>query len=49
MDQARHATYVVEIYIDTTTIKENSKFNKTTLTSDIIFTKECSSTSEEHV
>ena len=45
MDQARYGTSVVEKYLGTATIKENSKFHKTTLPNDMIFTKEYSSTS----
>ena len=39
VDQARYAKSVVAKYLDTDTIKENSKFHNTTLTHDIIFTK----------
>ena len=39
LDQARYTTYVVENYLDTATIKENTKFHKITLPHDIIFTK----------
>ena len=49
MDQARYSTSVVDKYLDTAIIKENSKFHKTTLTHDIIFTKEDASDSEERV
>ena len=47
--QARYDTYVVAKYIYTTIIKENSKFHKTSLTHDMIFTKEDYSTSDEQV
>ena len=39
VDQARYATYVVAKYLDTVTIKLNSKFHKTNLPHDMIFTK----------
>ena len=39
MDQDIYATYIVTKYLDTTTIKESSKFRKTTLPHDMIFTK----------
>ena len=39
VDQGRYATSVVSNYLDTVTIKKNSKFYKTTLPYDIIFTK----------
>ena len=37
--QARYSTPYVAKYLDTATIKENSKFCKTTLPHDMIFTK----------
>ena len=49
LDQARYATYVVENYLDTSTIKENPKFQKINSPHDIIFTKEDASTSDEQV
>ena len=49
MDQAGYATSVVVNYIYTITIKYNSKFYKTTLPHDMIFTKEDSSTIDEQV
>ena len=39
VDQARYGTSAVEWYLDTSTIKYSSKFHKTTLPHDIIFTK----------
>ena len=48
VDQARYAPSVVEKYLDTATIKQNSKFHKTTLLPSMIFTKEDASTSDEH-
>ena len=49
MDQARYATSIVAKYLDTATVKVSNKFYKTTLPSDIIFTKEDVSTSDEQV
>ena len=37
--QDRYATYIVEKYLDTNTIKANSKLRKTTLTHYMILTK----------
>ena len=45
--QARYATFVVAEYLETATIKENSKFHKTTLTNDMMLTKEGASISDE--
>ena len=39
VDQDRYDTYDVAKYIDTATIKENSRFNKTVLPHDMILTK----------
>ena len=47
MDQARYATSIVEKYLDTATVKASTKFYKTTLPSDVIFTKDDTSTSDE--
>ena len=49
MNQARYATYIVAKYLDTATVKVSTKFYNTTLTADIIFTKEDVSTSDEQV
>ena len=46
VDQDRYAIYVVEKYLDTATIKENSWIRNTALPHDIIFTKEYASVSE---
>ena len=43
MDQARYATYIVAKYLDTT------KFYKTILPTDMMFTKDYASTSDEQV
>ena len=47
VDQARYATSIVAKYLDTATVKVGNKFYKTTLPSDMIFTKEDVSTSDE--
>ena len=49
VDQARYATSIVAKYLDTATLKASKKFYKTTLPSDMIFTKEYVSTSDEQV
>ena len=49
VDQARYATSIVAKYLDTATVKVSTKFYKTTLKADMIFTKEDVSTSDEQV
>ena len=49
MDQARYATSIVAKYLDTATVKVSNKFYKTKLPSEMIFTKEDVSTSDEQV
>ena len=49
VDRARYATYIVAKYLDTSTVKTSTKFYKTTLQSDMIFTKADVSTSDEKV
>ena len=49
VDQARYATSIVSKYLDTSTVKVSTKFYKTTLPADMIFTKEDVSTSDEQV
>ena len=49
VDQARYATSIVAKYLDTDTVKVSNKFYMTTLISDMIFTKEDISTSNEQV
>ena len=49
VDQARYDHYIVEKYLDTVTVKSSTKFYNTTLTSDMIFTKYDTSTSDEQV
>ena len=39
VDQARYATSIVAKYLDNSTVKVSNKFYKTTLPSDMIFTK----------
>ena len=46
VDQARYATSTVEKYLDTATVKASTKFCNTTLPSDMIFTKDDTSTSD---
>ena len=49
VDQDRYATSIVAKYLDTVTVKVSTKFYKTTLPADMIFTKEDVSTSDEKV
>ena len=49
VDQARYATSIVEKYLDNAKVKVSTKFYKTTLPSDMIFTKDDTSTSDEQV
>ena len=49
VDQARYSTSIVTKYLDTFTVKASTKFYKTTLPSDMIFTKVDKSTSDEQV
>ena len=49
LDQARYTTSIVAKYLDTDTFKESKTFYKTTLTSDMIFTKADAYTSDEQV
>ena len=49
VDKARYATCIVTKYVDTATVKLSTKFYKTTLPADMIFTKEDLSTSDEQV
>ena len=49
VEQARYANSIVAKYLDTNTVKLSNKFYKTTLPSDMIFTKEDVSTSDEQV
>ena len=49
VDQARYATSIFEKYLDTAAVKASKKFYNTTFTSDMIFTKDYASTSDEQV
>ena len=49
VDQARYATFILAKYLDTATVKVSKRFYKTTLPSDMIFTKEDVFTSDEQV
>ena len=49
VDQTRYATSIVAKYLDTDTVKVSKTFYKTTFPSDMIFTKEDVSTSDEQV
>ena len=49
VDQARYATSIVAKYLDNVTVKASTKFYKTTLPSDIIFTKSDTYSSDEQV
>ena len=49
VDQTRYATAFVSKYLETATIKENSKYHKITLPHDMVFTKKYASTSDEQV
>ena len=49
VDQDRYATSIVEKYLDNTTVKAKTKFYKTNLPSDMIFTKSDTSTSDDKV
>ena len=49
VNQAGYDTSIVTKYLDTATVKASTKFYKTTLSSDIIFTKSDASTSDKQV
>ena len=49
VDQARYTNYIVAKYLDTATVKASTKFYKTTLPYDRIFTKADTSTSDEQI
>ena len=44
VNQARYATSIVKKYLYTATVKVSNKFYKTTLSADMVFTKEDVST-----
>ena len=49
VDQDRYDTSILANYLDTATVKTSEKFYKTTLTYDMIFTKDDAYTSDEQV
>ena len=49
VDQARHATSIVEKYLDTATVKVSTNFYNAILPYDMIFTKDDTSNSDEQV
>ena len=49
VDQAIYATSIFAKYLDTATVKASTKFYKTTLPSNMIFTKDDVSTRDEQV
>ena len=49
VNQARYATSIVAKCLDTATVKVLTKFYKTTFPSDMIITKDNTSTSDEKV
>ena len=49
VDKARYGTSVVDNYIDTTIVRTNKKSHKTNFISDMIFTMDDASTSDEQV
>ena len=49
VDQARYSTSIVAKYLNTDTVKAGTKLYKTILPSDMIFTKDDTSTSDEQV
>ena len=49
VDQARYSTSIVAKYLDTVIVKSSTKFYKTSLPSDMIFTKVDASTNYEKV
>ena len=49
VDNDIYATSIVDMYLDTATVNTSTKFYKTTLPSDMIFTKDDVSTSDDQV
>ena len=49
VDQDRYDTSILANYLDTATLKTSKKFYKTTLTYDMIFTKDDAYTNDEQV
>ena len=48
-DQDRYDNSIVAKYMDTATVKTSTKFYKTTMPSDVVFTKDDVSTSDEQI
>ena len=49
LDKARYATSSVAKYLDTDTVKASTKFYKTTIPSDMIFTRADTYTSDKQI
>ena len=49
VDQSRYTTSIVAKYLDTATVKTSTKFYKTNLSRDIIFTRADASISDEQL
>ena len=49
VDQARYATSIVAKNLDNAIVKASTKFYKTTFPSDMIFTKDDTSTRDENI
>ena len=49
VDRDKYATSIVTKYLDTNTVKAGTTFYKTTMPSDMIFTKDDTYTSDEQV
>ena len=49
VDQARYVAFIVAKYLDTATVKTSAKFYKTTMPSDMIFTKADAPTNNDQV
>ena len=49
VDKARYATSIVAKYLNTAAVKASTEFYKTTMTSDMIFTKAGAYTSDDQV
>ena len=49
VDQAIYATSIFDKYLNVATVDTSKRFNKTTLPSDMIFTKAYASTSDDQV
>ena len=49
VNQSRYVTSIVSKYLDTATVKTSKKFYHTTFSSDMVFTKADTSTSDEKI